>query len=447
MSGCAVSCGDIYDIIGLGFGPAGIALAVAMEDADECHAKPDGLRSLFIEQAVDSAWQADMLLPGTNIQHHFLRDFATPRNPRSRFTFANYLKEKGRLFAFGLLGDSPGRIEWADYVQWVASQVAHRALYLHRVVSVEPVRQEDGPEINLVRVVAKDLVEGNTKEFYARNITLCTGRKPNIPPRFADLVGPRVFHSHYFKTHVRTIRPETNPTFAVIGSGQNAIEIILNLADNYPGSKIYSINRNSGFRLYDLGHFSNQVFFPEEVEYYYSLPKEARHKLFEEVRLTNYSSVDFDVSRALYWRVYEEGISGNNRINILKRVAVSDISQEGQRYHIRLQDIYKSCQTEIDADVVVLCTGFVEVQVPPYMEQLLPYLSFDADGDLEVTRDYEVRTDERLKVGVFLNGLTERTHGISDATSFSMMALKAQKIFERLEAKRQQLPLFTTTAS
>lgn len=437
MNSAATEKTDIYHVIGIGFGPAGIALAVAMEDADE-EGKQPPMRSLFLEQSAEPGWQSNMLLFGTDIQHHFLRDYATPRNPRSRFTFPCYLKEKGRLFSFSLQGGYVGRIEWADYTRWVAEQLTHRALYHHKVVAVEPVENKDGA-IDLVRVRARDTVENIEKEFYARNLVVCSGRTPNIPPLYAPFVGPRLFHSHYFKASMQRLQPPANTSFAVIGSGQNAIEIILYLADQFPKGSIYSINRNSGFRLYDLGHFSNQIYFPEDAEYFFSLPKEARRKLFEEVRLTNYSSVDADVSRALYLRMYEEGICGIEHIQVIKRVIVTEVTPLEDSFELLTEDIYRHCTRPIRADVVILSTGFIEDQTPPMLKAIQPYLKTDEDGDLIVLRDYQIPSADRFQVGVYINGLTERTHGISDSTSFSMMALKAQRTLESLDARREEL--------
>jgi L-ornithine N5-monooxygenase len=103
------SLDHMYDLIGVGFGPAGIALSVAMED-ERMPEDTSSWNALFLDKSKHAQWQADMLLPRTDIQHNFLRDFVTPYNPRSHYTFVNYLKEQGRLFSFGLLGVTPGRI-------------------------------------------------------------------------------------------------------------------------------------------------------------------------------------------------------------------------------------------------------------------------------------------------------------------------------------------------
>lgn len=436
---------NIHDLIGVGFGPAGIALAVAMEDANEERSEPSSWKSLFIEQAPDSSWQPNMLLSGTDIQHHWLRDFATPRNPRSRFTFPYYLQQKGRLFTFGLLGCNASRIEWSDYVRWVAKQVAHYALYRHRVIAIEPVDSGNNSPIHVVRIRAQEAETGATKEFYARNIVLGTGRKPNIPEIYTPYLGDRIFHSHYFTSHIQHINADQRPTFAVVGSGQNAIEVVLYLASHFPHSEIYSINRNGGFRTYDLGHFSNEVYHPADVDYFYSLPKSARRQVEQESKYTNYSSVDPDVSHDLYAKVYEEEVQGIRRIHVMKRSSVLKVIPHHPSFELCVEDRYLHSTKSLRADVVILCTGFTEEQNPTYLHPLAPYMQVDDDGDFLIERDYEVKTDDRMQVGIFFNGLTERTHGISDSASFSMMALKAQRTLERLEMRQQLSSMDLTT--
>ncbi|WP_405059936.1 lysine N(6)-hydroxylase/L-ornithine N(5)-oxygenase family protein [Kribbella sp. NBC_01505] len=60
---------EIFDTVGVGFGPANIALAVA-------HAECSSPRSLaFVEANDGPAWQAGMIIDGSDIQHNPLRDF------------------------------------------------------------------------------------------------------------------------------------------------------------------------------------------------------------------------------------------------------------------------------------------------------------------------------------------------------------------------------------
>lgn len=104
----------IYDVIGIGFGPSNIALAIALEEQRQSGHHID---TLFIEKQPHFAWHKDMLLDGADMQISFLKDLATLRNPRSRFTFTNYLFEKGRLQDFiNLKTFFPSRHEFNDYL-------------------------------------------------------------------------------------------------------------------------------------------------------------------------------------------------------------------------------------------------------------------------------------------------------------------------------------------
>ncbi|MEF7638446.1 MULTISPECIES: SidA/IucD/PvdA family monooxygenase [Bacillus cereus group] len=426
---------EIYDVIGIGFGPAGIALSVAMKDFEEGNPSDYlNLKCLFVEQAKDSTWMPEMLLPGTDIQHHYLRDLATPRNPRSRYTFPMYLKEKDRLFTFGQFSSNPGRIEWSDYVKWVADQVSENTLYRHKFLNVEPIVSSETKAVEMVQVSTQDLNTGAIKKFKARNIVLSTGRRKNIPEICKEFVGPRVFHSSGYKSHIKTVR-EKQPTFAVIGSGQNAIEIVLDLAHRFPQSKINSIHRGMGFRLYDLGHFSNEVYFPYFADYFYSVPKQKKQHLFEKIKHTNYSAVDADVSRSLYWKIYEEGIQGINRIQVINNSELTTIAEKDKSFKLNVTDMYTQEKLQLDVDYIILCTGFYEEKFPNGLQPLSNYIELDEDEDLIISQNYEVKTSEKFTPKIYVNGLTERTHGISDAASFSMMAVKAGKIQESIQSQ------------
>jgi L-ornithine N5-oxygenase len=432
--------GGTYELIGVGFGPAGIALATAIDDAREERPGTTPWRSVFLEEAAaDTAWQGELLLPETDIQHHFLRDFATPRNPRSRYTFANYLKEEGRLFSFGLQGGNPGRIEWADYCRWICAQLSDRVLHRHRVTAIEPLDAGSGKPIDLLRIRALNLDRKSEHTLLAENVVACVGRRPQVPELYEPWLGERAFHSHTFLTSMSAIPAGEGPTIAVIGSGESAIEIILYLLDRYPRSEFLSIHRNSGFRLHDAGAFSNEIFFPEAVDCFYPLPKKARRTLIEEAKLTNYSAVDCDVGKALYRRIYEDRILGRNRVEMIRRSNVREVTRRDGRFELTVEDMYREVSRRVEADVLVLCTGYFDEAVPSVLDGVRPLLELDDEGNLDVSRDYEVHTAERLRAGIFVNGTNELTHGISDATSFSMMCLKAARTLERLEARRASL--------
>ncbi|KAJ9657529.1 hypothetical protein H2198_004290, partial [Neophaeococcomyces mojaviensis] len=76
---------DLYDFITIGFGPASLAIAIAICDILEERAT-HGSRSWtpklkFLEKQATFGWHAGMLLPGTKMQISFIKDLATMRNP------------------------------------------------------------------------------------------------------------------------------------------------------------------------------------------------------------------------------------------------------------------------------------------------------------------------------------------------------------------------------
>ena len=82
-----------YDVIGIGLGPFNLGLAALMDDIDEFEA-------LFFEQQKTFDWHPGMLIEGTDMQVPFIADLVTFANPKSRYTFLNYLHETGRLYKF-----------------------------------------------------------------------------------------------------------------------------------------------------------------------------------------------------------------------------------------------------------------------------------------------------------------------------------------------------------
>jgi hypothetical protein len=114
LPGPSARC-EIHDVIGVGSGPANLALAVCLEEEAE-EGRRD-LSRLFLEIKPRAVWHPGMLLEDSLIQISVLKDLATIRNPRSRFTFLNDLKSRGRLFEFLNLRDLfPTRIEFNDYL-------------------------------------------------------------------------------------------------------------------------------------------------------------------------------------------------------------------------------------------------------------------------------------------------------------------------------------------
>lgn len=424
----------VHDLVVAGFGPSGIALAAAVEDHDDEQGGTP-LDARYLEKAPDSAWQPNLVLPGTDIQHHFLRDFATPRDPRSRFGFPSYLHQTGRFYPFTLMGGYPSRLEWSDYVQWAARQVRGAVDYHREVLSIDPVVGDDGRVLS-ARVVSRDPRDGSLHTAEGRNIALATGHEAYVPEVFRAALGERVFHASKLLPSLAALG--SLGRVAVVGAGQTAGEIVLHLAGLHPDAHIHSLVRHAGFRMYELGHFSNEVYFPDETDYFYALGDEERERALGQARATNYAAVDPDVSTGLYQAVYQDGLTGRQRLHMHRRTDVREVSLTGDTVQLHTEEVFTGERGVIEADAVIVCTGYREPVFPRQLEAFKPYLKLDAQGRPDVTRAYRAETTDDCEVGLYLDGLTEWRHGIGSATSFSQMAAKADTIHRDLRSRLRQ---------
>ncbi|MBP0460434.1 SidA/IucD/PvdA family monooxygenase [Streptomyces montanisoli] len=428
----------VNDLVVAGFGPSGISLAAAVEDHDDDHPQDPPLTAAYLEQAADSAWQPYQVLPGTDIQHHFLRDLATPRDAASRFGFVPFLQQSGRFYEFTLLGGYVSRLEWSSYVQWAAAQVRQRPTYHREVVSVEPVADADGV-VRAARVLSRDPRDGARHEDVGRNVVIATGHRPHIPEVFREAIGEQVFHAHEFLLRAAALPepPEGRPRrWAVIGAGQTAGEIVLYLHGSDPRAEVHSLVRHAGFRMYELGHFSNEVYFPGETDYVYGLERQARDRVMEQARATNYSAVDPDVSTALYAASYQDKLTGSHRLSMHRRTEVTGVRVRGDGVVLDTAEVFTGERGSLVVDAVVLCTGYTEPVVPHQLAPFASLLSYEDDGLPVVTRGHRALTTGACEVGIYLDGVTEWRHGIASATSFSQMAVKADAVHHDL---REQL--------
>ena len=237
-----------YDLVCIGFGPASLAVAIALHD------RGINRRVLFLERQQHFSWHAGMLLPNAKMQISFMKDLATLRDPRSEFTFVNYLKTKDRLVAFTNLSTFlPSREEFNDYFTWCASHFDDCVHYGQETVCVTP-RKEGLKPIKSWQVLSKDVISKRETALTAKHVMVAVGGRPNIPPAFpSNLHGSKVIHSSGYSKMVPEILQNPNESYhlAVIGGGQSSAEIFQDLHTRYPHSKIILFTGSSALRPSD----------------------------------------------------------------------------------------------------------------------------------------------------------------------------------------------------
>lgn len=253
---------ELHDLVCVGFGPASLAIAVALHDSLDGSDPSLDIPSLhgrapkvaFLERQEKFAWHAGMLLPGARMQITFMKDMATLRNPRSEFTFINYLFQKDRLIEFTNLNTFlPQRVEYEDYMRWCATWFDEVVQYNQEVVKVIPEKSASGNgEITTFVVLSKNLETGELQSRRTRHVVIAAGGRPNIPKPFPSN-HPKIVHSSQF-CHISTkVLPDFQYPYkvAVVGNGQSAAEIFDFLHTHYPNSQTRLLIKGGALRPSD----------------------------------------------------------------------------------------------------------------------------------------------------------------------------------------------------
>lgn len=429
-----------HDVLGIGFGPANLSLAIALQE------EGSSLDVRFLEAGSGPSWQSAMLLPGSDIQNHPVRDLVSLRNPRSRFSFINFLFENDRLLEhLNLPVEFPLRKEYAQYVRWAAGYFDHLVDYGTAVTGITVEQDGEGRPVYAVTT-------STGERRLARSVVLGTGRAPYVPAPFDTLDSPRVFHLTRFLPALRALEEgaagsggSTWPPrdIAVIGGSQSAVELTLDLARRFPEARVTIYARPFGLRQKDTSPFSEEGYFPEFTDYYYRASRDRKDVLDSYMRLTNYSSADGDVLRELYTLIYEQRLDDEQRVFVRGNRQVSHVEETADGVRLRIQELNTREMEEDRADAVILATGFRDLGPAPHQERVPALMgavedrfAFDEHGHLQVTHDYEARAQDPDSTPLlFLNGLCESSHGIGDAGSFSLLSLRAKAISEGLRKR------------
>ena len=244
---------DILDLLCIGFGPASLAIAIALHDTQNTISP--SLNALFLEKQPQFAWHAGMQLPGARMQISFLKDLATPRDPRSKFTFINYLFEKGRLNQFiNLSTFLPTRVEYEDYLRWCAGHFERegKVAYGMEVESVRPGSESPEGRVTSWEVTARDTATGDSVTRRARHVVIAVGGRPVIPHNMQGL--KHIAHSSQFASVIAQIQKREEGRklrFSVIGSGQSAAEIFNDLWERFPDAQVNLVIKGASLRPSD----------------------------------------------------------------------------------------------------------------------------------------------------------------------------------------------------
>ncbi|MFD7106403.1 lysine N(6)-hydroxylase/L-ornithine N(5)-oxygenase family protein [Streptomyces celluloflavus] len=422
-------CAPVHDVVGIGFGPANLALAIALEEHNESVPPDRAVTAMFLERQPRFGWHRGMLIDGATMQVSFLKDLATLRNPTSRFGFVPYLHDRGRLVDFinhKML--YPTREEFHDYLEWAAAGVDHLVGYSSEVTEIRragdllevAVRRPDGTAVHL-----------------ARNVVVACGLRPRLPEGVKP--SEHVWHSSELLPRLADAGQDGARRFVVVGAGQSAAEAAEYLHRTYPAAEVCAVFSRYGYSPADDSPYANRVFDPEAVDVYFGADEDARRQLMAYHRNTNYAVVDLELIEDLYRRAYQEKVHGRERLRVLGTTEVTEVSDGAGGATVRTRSLTTGAVDELTADAVVFATGYEEQDPLPLLGAVAADCARDAAGRLRVGRDYRVATTAPAGPGIYLQGGTEHTHGITSSL-LSMVAVRSGEILGSVLARRAPAP-------
>jgi L-ornithine N5-oxygenase len=418
---------DEVELLAIGAGPSNLALAVAL---DETAPADLAEHSLVIERDEDISWQRGMLLPEALSQVSFLKDLVTLRDPRSRFSFVNYLHSVGRLDDFVNMGSFvPFRVELAGYFRWAAQSLQRVRLRTGQDCrTVAPVRSADGTLTGWLTTMA----DGST--IGSRYLVIGAGRDPHVPEVFAGLPTDRIVHSTRYRQRITELRdrlPGKDCRVTVIGGAQSAAEMFGAVQQDLPGCRPTMVMRSIGLNAYESSKFTNELFYPSFTDEFHAARPEAREQLLSEMHRTNYAGLAPHTLDGLYRQLYLDRMSGEGRLTLLTMTDVTGARTDGADIVLELTDRRTGQTTEQRTDLVLLGTGFAK-QMPGMVRGLAASLGLDR---VEVDRNYRLVVDGPATAACYLQGVNEATHGIADSL-LSVLAVRAGDIAGDLFAHR-----------
>ncbi|CAG7953431.1 unnamed protein product [Penicillium salamii] len=431
---------EMHDLLCVGFGPASLAIGIALNDAmdpalgSKANFKP---KVTFLEKQNQFAWHSGMLVPGSRMQISFMKDLATMRDPRSSFTFLNYLHHKNRLIHFTNLGTFlPARMEFEDYMRWCANRFENVVNYGEEVVEVVPGQTDASGVVDYFTVVSRNTGTGEISSRNARKVVIAIGGKAKMPPGFPN--DPRIMHSSkYCTTLPQMLNDDMAPyNIAVVGSGQSAAEIYHDLHRRYPNSRTTLILRDTALRPSDDSPFVNEIFNPERVDKFYEMSAEERKRRIAIEKATNYSVVRLELIEAIYNDMYLQRVENpdettwQQRILSESKVARIEHHNPSSRMRIHVKSVKNESEKEVlDVDALMVATGYLRDAHEEMLDNVRGLQPAGAAG-WNPGRDYRVTLDANkvaADAGIWLQGCNEKTHGLSDSL-LSVLAVRGGEI-------------------
>lgn len=385
----------IYDIIGIG--PFNLGLAALAADIPE-------LECLFIEKNDEFNWHPGMMLPTAKMQVPFYADLVTLANPCSRFSYLAYLKAIGRLFKFAINETYiPYRSEFNAYCQWVVEQLNN----LQLGITCTNINYNKRKKIYSITTTDK---KGKEQLLHGKHIILGIGTQPSIPACAVGIKHPLIFHSSEYL--VRKHAALMNKRITIIGSGQSAAEIFLDLLPHMPNlQSLHWYTRSARFHPMEYAKFTLEMSSPNYINYFYSLDPVTKKDVLSNQQYL-FKGINTELINEIYQQLY--------LMDLYKEVNLPTIRTSCEMTSVKMMDnqslLLGLKQTETnhqffdETDVIILATGH-NYKIPSFLSSLNKHILWLESGIYNIKNNYSIDQKDTL----FVQNADIHTHGFNSA--------------------------------
>ncbi|MGW4196166.1 lysine N(6)-hydroxylase/L-ornithine N(5)-oxygenase family protein [Streptomyces sp. NPDC005004] len=380
--------GPVLDFVGIGLGPFNLGLACLTEPIDE-------LNGVFLESKPDFEWHAGMFLDGAHLQTPFMSDLVTLADPTSPYSFLNYLKEKGRLYAFYIRENFyPLRVEYDDYCRWAANKLTS----VRFGTTVTEVTYEDG--VYAVHTDAGDI-------YRAQHLVLGTGTPPHIPEACQDLGGDFIHNSRYLASKAEL---QKKRSITLVGSGQSAAEIYHDLLGEIDvhGYRLNWVTRSPRFFPLEYTKLTLEMTSPEYIDYFHALPEDTRYRLTT-AQKGLFKGIDGELINEIFDLLYQKNLGGPVPTRLLTNSALTKARYEDGTYTLAFRQEEQGKDFELESEGLILATGY-RYREPEFLRPVRDRLRHDSRGNFDIARNYAIDVTGR---GVFLQNAGVHTHSVT----------------------------------
>lgn len=386
---------NLYDIVGIGLGPANMGCAALSSQTD--------LKTIFFEQQENFNWHKGIMIPSTTLQVPFLADFVSLVDPTNPYTFLNYLHHHNRLYKFYFLERwHILRREYNHYGQWVASQLDN-CQFSSRVVDVQA--KDDYFEVFVQHE------SDNIERYKAKNVVVGIGTKPNFIVAEEQKEHPLIHHSSQYLPNKNEVVQA--PSITIVGSGQSAAEIFIDVLENIDlnEQELNWITAAPGFFPMEYSKLGLEHFTPDYIDYFYHLPKAKKEALLKNQDLL-YKGIGFSTIDRIYDLLYD--LSLDTKLDNLKIQANSlleNIYPEINHLGLSIQRLDTEENYHLNTHQLLLATGYKYVN-PPFFKNIEAQISMDDNQQYIINRNYSVEHNYNEKLNIYSQNGELHTHGI-----------------------------------